>query len=172
MLSPTIELLLSLQRPGGGFLCAQGMSQTLIPIFPAESQIILQLLPLGEDYANIVYNGIFDPGMVPLTFYAYLQYYGARAADAIIAQWGLEHEFNSFVVVSRSAPAQILIENRSPLDQFYAGALFLVTIATEEDYHRILEALASIGALETNKLLRQLTTRLPTYPSSSPDGGS
>lgn len=169
-LPAAIELLLTLERPGGGGkLVYQGGSQTVIPLFPAGTQISLSLLPLGNDYLDIVYESAIDPAVIPLAFYGYGQYFGNRMYEGVITSWFTHNNIDSLVFISKSEPAQLLIENRSPLDQYYSGLVFLVSIATEYDYKEVLIALARIGNSakseqlqeEANRLLRQLVSHSP-----------
>jgi len=164
-----IEYLLTMERPGGGHLLHQGVSQTIIPAIPPNTQFVLQTLPFGTDYLDIVYASYVDLAVVPNAFYGWGQYYGARSYEGTLTAGFIANPIDSFVIISRSEPAMALIQNQTALNQYYAGIVYFLSVASEDDFNLITEALARIGtsakseqlAMEANQLLRQLTLSAP-----------
>jgi len=160
-----VEYLLAQQRPGGSYLVRQGGNQVLIPIVPPYTEVILQVFPGGGDYAELVYETYFSSEMVPGAFFAWAQHFGAKSSEGVLTGGVLANPLNGFVFVSAAQPALALIRNITPLNQFYCGHAFSLTIASEEDYKRVLETLDRLAtsvkaerlAQEAVNLLRVLT---------------
>jgi len=157
-----IESLLTIRRASsGGSLVHQGGSQTVINQLPPYTQIVLNVFPFGNDYFDIIYSSYIDPSVVPGVFFGYGQYFGSRTYDGVITSGFMTYTLESLVFISESEPAQALIRNDTPLYQYYAGAVFYVAIATEEDFNIVLEYLKGVGNKETNRLLDLLVAQQP-----------
>ena len=126
----------------------QGASQTLIPIVGPGQQFVLQAFPVQNDYLNIVYRSQIDPAVVPSVFFAWGQYYGNRVMEGRMTSYFTANQLDSFVFITQNEPAWILIRNLSPVNQYYSGVVFFITIASEEDYISILDALEKNGSLD------------------------
>lgn len=178
MLSNVIEYLLSLERPGGGRLVYAGGSQFIVPAFPPNTAITLTTAPFGNDYAYIPYYAAIGPAVVPGAFWGWGQHFGNRLYTGVIASWFMQNALDSFVFVTESEPAIAQLTNQTALNQYYEGISFFVAIASEDDYHRVLEALARLGtsarteqlAIEANRLLRKLAGE-PPVPEPPIGGG-
>lgn len=155
MLSYVIEYLLSLERPGGGRLVFGGGSQLIVPAFPPNTTITLTVAPYGNDYAYIPYYSAFAPAMVPGAFWGWGQQYGNKQYTGTLGSWFLTNPspLDAFVFVTEAEPAIAQLTNQSPLNQYYEGISFFIAIASEEDYHAVLEALARLA---TSARLEQL----------------
>jgi len=160
-----IEYLLSLQRPGGsGALVYQGAFQTIVPVMPPHTQIVLESYPLWNDYIDIMYNAGFDPMIVPNAFYAWGSYFGNRTYEGIVLPWWLNNTIESFIIVTPSEPAVAYILNRSPLTQMYAAIANFIAIATVDDFNIVLGEIKNMAtssksdelAQDANNLLKQL----------------
>ncbi len=143
-----VEYLLTLRRESGGLLVMQGASQTIIPAVVPGQQFVLQAFPIGTDYLNIVYSSQIDPAVVPGVFFAWGQYYGNRAYEGRMMSYWTANQLDSFVFISENEPAWALIRNLSPVNQYYSGVAFFITIASEDDYIAILDALKKNGSLD------------------------
>lgn len=177
-LSYVIEYLLSLERPSGGRLCYAGVSQLIIPIFPPNTTITLESGPLGSDYAYLPYLSTLGPAMVPSAFSGWGQQYGSRQYTGVLTSWFLNNILDSFAFVTDAEPGIAQITNQTALFQYYEGMVFIICIATEADYHMVLEALKRLStsarseqlAAEANLLLRSIATGEPPAPQP-PIGG-
>ena len=161
-----IEYLLSRSR-GQGYLVTQSVSQTIVPAVPAGIEFSLALLPVGSDYANLVYDSALNPDMVPNAFYGVAQYSGNQVISGILTNNWVQQMNDSFLIVSRTLPAVLTIRNRTNISQFYGGIIYFVSIKTEGTYKEVLQELERVGsskmeglAKEANQLLGALTQRL------------
>ncbi len=168
MLPYVIEYLLTLKK-SNAHVVHQGISQTIVPAVPPNTQIVLEVFPFADDYADLVYASYIDNAVMPGVFFAWGQYYGSRTYEGILTGGLINYSLDSFVYISSSEPAIALIENQTALNQYYAGRVFFLAIANEEDYQFIQEALARMGtsarleqlAIESTQLLRQIATGVP-----------
>jgi len=169
MLPYAIEYLLTLERPGGGRLVQQGGSQTIVPVVPPNTQIVLNVFPLAGDYIDILYHNIFDPAMVPMVYFAVEQHWGQRTHDGTLTSSAMAYPIDSYIIISESEPAFVRIFNMSPVNQFYSGAIFFIAVKSEGDYNLVKEALRFAGtsqeevqlARESNRLLRKIAGEPP-----------
>lgn len=156
-----VEYLLTIRRPGSGNLVHQGGSQTVINQLPPYTRIVLNVFPFGNDYFDIVYASYIDPAVVPDVYHGYAQYFGTRAYDGTLSSLFMNYPFESLVFISEAEPAQALIENNTPLYQYYSGVAYYVSIRTEEDFSLVLKHLKGVGTSETNRLLDMLVAASP-----------
>jgi len=167
-----VEFLLAQQRPGGSYLVRQGASQTVIPIVPPNTEFILQAFPYYSDFADIIYATCVDTTVIPGAFYGWAQYFGSKSYDGVLTEGFLSRPLETFIFVSESQPALALIRNQTGLNQYYAGMALFLSIASEEDYNRVLETLNRLGtsnkseqlAQEAVNLLRIMTGEPAPYP--------
>jgi hypothetical protein len=161
-----IEYLLSIEDAGGRRLVQQGVSQSVATI-PPLTQIVYDAEPWADAYYNIVFSSVFDTTMVPNSFYAYGQYSGSRASEGVVTQGLLGDRQDSFVLISKSNPARILLRNLTVLNQYYIGRVYYVRIETEEDAKLIKEKLGetsgnlSESAQQIIQLMKSATAKMP-----------
>jgi len=161
-----IEYLLSRSR-GQGYLVNQSVSQTIVPAVPAGIEFSLSLLPVSNDYANLVYDSALNPDMIPNTFYGTGQYAGNQVVSGILTSNWIHQMNASYLIVSRTLPAVLTIRNRTNVPQFYGGITYFLSIKTEGTYKEVLDELERVSsskmeglAKEANQLLTILTQRL------------
>lgn len=150
-----IEYLLTLRKPGGGHLVHQGASQTIVPAMPPNIEVVLQVFPLGDDYADIVYSSYIDPSVVPGAFYGWGQYFGARSYEGTLTTGFLTYPLETLVFISQSEPGLASIRNLTALNQYYAGMAFFITIASEDDYNTVMDALKHMGTSAKSEQLAE-----------------
>lgn len=167
MLPYVVEYLLSRISPDGGRLVMQGAHQTVVPIVPAGAQFTAQYLPVGNDYAVIIYGAAFDPTMIPGAFFVQFQSAGTQIYAMTATGWWTTNTPGTFLIVSRKEPTYLVIRNQTNVGQYYAGTAFYATIKTEGTYKQVLDELTRVGSAkqeqltqEANKLLAALTQRL------------
>ncbi len=151
MLPRIIEYLLSIRHPrgpNGRAIAAQGVMQVLIPILPANVQLVSQTLPFGSEYMDIIYETTLDPQMVPGALFGYAQYYGNRPYQGVFSGWLTNNNLYSYVTVTANTPAQSLVRNITNMNQYYAANVFYLTIQSKDDYNL---ALKYLDALITDK---------------------
>ena len=161
-----VEYLLSRSR-GQGYLVNQSVSQTIVPAVPAGIEFTLALLPIGNDYANLVYDSALNPDMVPNAFYGVAQYAGNQVISGVLTSNWVQQMNNSYLIVSRTLPAVLTIRNRTNIPQFYGGITYFLSIKTEGTYQEVLQELEHVSsskmeglAKEANQLLGALLERL------------
>ena len=171
-----IEYLLSQERGDAshGRLCFQGMSQIVVPAIPPNTQFVLTSTTLSSDFANIVYQASWDPAMVPGVFYVYAQNYGNRTYEGIVTAMWLQQSVDAYVLITQSQPGQMMINNISPLNQYYAGRTFFLSIKSPDDYNLILEALRRASSEKLESLASQAVSMLSVLSNTPlpPQGGS
>lgn len=161
-----IEYLLSRPR-GDGFLVTQSATQIIVPSFPPQTEITLTSGPGGSDFANIAYETRLHPRVVPDAFWGIAEYTGHRVISGILSELMYPAMMESFLIVTDAQRGVATIRNRTNIPQFYGGAVVVVVIRTEEDYHEVIKELERVGsqkmeglAKEANDLLSALTERL------------
>jgi hypothetical protein len=158
-LSPIIEFLLTLERPGGGRLLQSGASQYIVTI-PPNTSIVVDLAPELDDWLQILYLVSFDPVMVPSAFYAYGSNMGVRSYEGIATQWWTNTTVDTYVIVSERSPTEALIQNLSNLNQYYHGNTHFLSIRSEEDYNEVRKALLIQNNMDATSLLNKMERAL------------
>jgi hypothetical protein len=168
-----VEYLLSLERGDAahGRLCFQGMQQLVVPVIPPNTQIVLTSATMGSDYAYIVYQASWDPDMVPGVFYVWAQNYGNRMYEGLVTAIWLQQAVDTYAVITQSQTGQMMINNISPLNQYYVGRTLFLTIKTPDDYAIVSEALKRASSEKLESLassavhLLSLMTKSPLPPA-------
>jgi hypothetical protein len=136
-----IEYLLTLQRPDGGHIVQHGINQ-LDTIIPPLQKVTINQIPYSNEFIDIVYFFAFDPSMVPDAFYAWSMIEGMRTYEGIMSEWWLNNAtIDSWVVITQNMPITALLENRTPLNQYYKGRAAFVSIASKEDNDLVIKEL-------------------------------
>jgi len=172
-----VEYLMSRISPDGGRLVMQGAHPIIVPAVPPGVQFTVQYLPVGIDYAVIVYAAAFDPNMIPSAFFAQFQSAGTQIYQSTVTGWWIDNTPGTFLIVSRKEPTYLVIRNQTNIAQNYTGTAFYASIKTEGNYLQVIDELSHIGnkksdqlATEANALLGNLTDRLG-YPRPRITGG-
>lgn len=139
-LSPLIEYLKALERPGGGHLCQHGASQAIIPILPAGFRVIVDMVPPTNIYATIIFHAGWA-GMLPHAWEKSWFSSGAAVFSATLTQNYIDFGIDTFVIVTDSLPVHVELENVSPVNQYYEHNYMLLTIPTLEDLNLLREAI-------------------------------
>ena len=160
-----IEYLLTLKRAsGGGPLVTQGQTQIIIPLIAPGQTVTVQQHPYANEYMDILFMWAFDTALVPMAFYAWGSYFGARPWEGIAHSWWMANSTPSFVFITESQPAYALIYNRSPLAQTYMATGSHLAIQNEEDFNEVYKQIDLMAtsenslnlAVEANGLLSQI----------------
>jgi len=167
--SPLIEHLLAMGRPTGGMLVAPDAVQILIRTFPPRTTLAFSAGPTGGDFAVIIYGVGLGAGMIPDAFAGYIAIWGTRPIMGVFTQTTLKMEFQSFLWVTRGAPAQMFFTNVTGLLQYFEVNYVGLRVATEADYKLVFKEIERVGtsarseqlAEEANRLLGRLTKPLP-----------
>ena len=147
MLPRLVEYLLSIRRPGAGRpLVTQSGVQAIIPIFPANTQVASENVPPNFEYMDIIYQVTLDPQMNPGAFSAVCTYVGGRPINGVATQWFMQNDLYTFVVITKSNPGQSILENITPLNQYYAANFWYLSIASKEDAEDVYKYLESLVA--------------------------
>lgn len=169
MLPSIVEYLLSLPRPGGGWLVHRGGLQVIIPAFPPNTTITYIVTPLADAYAQLGWATRFGTTMVPNAFTGFVQQWGSRLYTGTLSQRIISDVVDYFIVVTLAEPTYLYISNASPLNQYCEVIGDFLVISSEEDYALILDALSRVYtsakseqlAQEANKLLTRLAVQIP-----------
>jgi len=168
MLPYAIEWLLTQKDESGARLCYQGISQTIIPLYPPGQLITLQLLPFGTDFCDIVFQSAVAPAVVPNVFYFEGVQYGNRDYVGMLGSWTTNNNMFSYVPIKAADPALMRLENVSPVVQYYEGMVGFVSIKSQEHYDLILERLERRG---TSDKIEALAEDCKTLLNSLVEGG-
>ena len=170
-LPTVVEYLLTLMREDGtGFLCGQSATQFITRVIPPGTVISIDTFPVDGDYVNIVFLNQLNPGIVPNAFYATATYYGSKTSDGIVTASWLTDPVYTLVVVSNAMPARVLLENISPLTQFYSASVQFLSITTEADYYKVIDRLRFANFSDANRLADKLVASIMGVPPGSPPG--
>ena len=168
--TPMVEYLLALRRPGGGQLVRYGAIQVTVPIFPAGMEITFTLNPYFGSYASIEYWHKFSPSIVPgsLQFASY--HSGMQLQAELIGTVLTAESHNTWIEITESDPITTIINNVSNVNQFFENTDFFLLIDSEADLDMVREAVRNWGAFEslgtkideTNRLLRDIARGVPS----------
>jgi len=166
-MSPLVEYLLAVRRPGGGALCRMGIAQWQA-VFPAGAVGVWDVYPEEGTYANITYwfgvSGITPPNVFDVNIYNFgVETSGGLYSDLVIGPQGN----SGFAVRTQSNPVRQIIRNISGLNQYDESIEYFLIIDTEADYKTVMGLIdewnVSAGQRqlqeETNELLRQLVAK-------------
>lgn len=133
----------------------EGFNQT-VAIIPPGFSISLTNTPLGNNFALIVYQAILDPRMIPDVFSIDLIFSGNKILSGTINAWVTNNQIDGLVIMSNSRPGTLNIHNISNLNQMYNGAIWYITISTQQQWKEVLEALERLGSTDADKLADKL----------------
>ena len=176
-MTPLIEYLMALRRPGGGKLCRFGVQLFTIPILPPLMSVTVTVTPYFGSYMSIEYWHRFSPAIVPNTVEWTVRHGGMEIASGLVSQVATDESHNFWLEITESDPSVATITNVTPVNQFYETLDHFLLVDNEEDYLRVKEVIRNWGndnvlaALrETNQLLRAISTGQPA--PQPPIGGS
>jgi len=164
---PTCEYLMTLQRPGGGVLCAIGAAQVLVRIFPPDVTLAISGGPADADYGQIIFGVSMGEDMVPDAFTGYMALWGSRVVQGIVTRTVLGGSYigHEFLWVTESQPSNLYFHNDTPVNQRFEANYAFLRIATEGDYHMVKNALVHMRtSAESERLLRALAGEQPQQP--------
>lgn len=173
MLPNVIEYLLTQQRPGGGWLVYRGGLQVVIPVFPPGATVNYAVTPLADVYAQLGWATRFGTDMVPNSFFASCQQYGSRVFSGIVSQRVIADSIDYFIMVTDSEPTLLSITNTSPLNQYCEVIGDFLVIGSDDDYAKVLEALARLGTSSKSEALAEEANRFLSARArpGAPPGG-
>lgn len=166
-MTPIIEYLLSLNRPGGGNLCFPHRMQFIIPQFPPLTTLSFNLYPPLGVYAAIKYASSISPQGVPGAIYMEITQAGSMYAQGFgEADWTRE-SLPYFVVFTQGKPIYIQLSNVTALHQRLAATQFNLLIPSKDDLDNVYRHLDAYGGGITgrageaaNVLLSQIVSLL------------
>lgn len=173
-MTPMVEYLLALRKPGGGQLVRYGAMQFTIPIFPPGMSITWQTYPYFGSYCSIDYWHRYSPAMVPGAFTLVASHAGMVVQAGLVGASILAESHNTWLEITESSPYVVILTNVSGVNQFFEGLESFLLVDSEESLEMVREVVRHWGAYdpvvealrETNQLLRQLAGGLPVpYPS-------
>ncbi len=130
----------------------QGTDQTVVTI-PPLTRIVLNKLPISNDFADIVYQSVFDQLMVPNVFSAEAAFGGKTIQSGLITEGIVNAGLDSFVIISSLKPARVTIENLTNLNQYYSSTIFFLTISSKEVLDLIIDLLRRVSTSERSEEL-------------------
>lgn len=163
-ITPLIEYLMALSRPGGGRLVRFGVMLFTIPILPPEIEITVVVTPYFNSFVSIEYWHRFSPAIVPGTVNWIVQHTGVEIASGIVTQVATVESHNFWMEITESNPSVATITNLTRVNQFWETLDHFLIINSEEDYLLVKEIVRNWGAFEsvagkideTNYILRQI----------------
>lgn len=163
-ITPIIEYLLALTRPGGGKLVRFGGVQITVPVFPPGMSITWAITPYFDAFACIEYLHRFSPSIVPNAFNFNSTHRGMLLQTGLISTIVTVESHNTWIEVTEQEPITTTITNVSGVNQFFESGESFLIIDSEEDLNFVREVVRNQGALEsipgllkeTNQLLRQI----------------
>jgi len=165
-LPPIVEHLLSRRRGTGGIV-HQAVHQILVPVLPAQTQVVVYSMPTATDYMQIVYKGFMSPAVVANTVFTVAQYHGNQTMSAIVDQTLIGRELDSFLIVTQKQPAILTLRNRTNVAQAYFAFGEFLVVRTEGDYKEVVHELENVGnslmeplAIQANAMLTSINNHM------------
>lgn len=140
------EFLMTLQRPGGGYLAEQAGGQLIVPIFPPNTSVSV-VVPPSNSYASIGYNYAFSPAMIPDAFTFTFRHKGRDIRVSTATALALESKLWTFALVTRKDPIYISLTNVSGGNQYLEFLSWFIAVPSAEDLELVWAALRDL----TNK---------------------
>jgi len=184
ILPEVISYLLTLRYPGsqtgrGDFVCYQHSLQVAIPMIMPGQDIIYTVRPYQGVYAMIVYMRQIGTDMVPNTFVATVQQFGAVIhSNAAITQVYRDGDHPGFVLITEQEPITVIVSNISPLVQRGEMDAHFVLIPSPTDLETVTDALRRLHTSKVSEEHLQQAAHLLGVISQSasaplpPVGGS
>ena len=156
MMPDVINYLLSIRDPiSGNFLCHRGGWQTVVPIWPPGVATTFRIEPLFGWHALISYDMYFGDDMVPNSFTATIQQYGANAYTGVLTV-GSKREgiLSHLLFITSQQLGWVRITSLSNMSQRLEMGGEWLAVQTGDHYRAILEAL---NRLETSRNLDDMS---------------
>lgn len=172
--TPMVEYLLALEKPGGGKLTRFGGVTVTLPVWPPGLSITFTLTPYFNTFASIEYWHRFSPSIVPGAFNFASSHRGIQVQLGILGTVHTSESHNTWIEITEAEPIVTTIINVSGVNQFFENTESFLIVDSEDDFKAIREVVRNWGAFEsvatelreTNQLLREVGLRI-----SSPVGG-
>ena len=159
MLPEIVNYLLTLERPGGGWLVYRGGYQVIIPAVPPNTEVSYTVTPLNA-FAWLGWATRFGTDMVPNAFTGYIHQYGTTSYTGTLTQRIRDDAFDYFIVVTESQPTIVSVTNVTALNQRCEVIGDFLVISNEDDWELCLEALRRIYTSVKSERLAEEANRL------------
>lgn len=167
-LSPSIEFLASLGRPGGGRLCHPFRVQYLMPNMPPGVVLSFAVAPPVNIFAAFKYGATYSPETRPDTIYIEMSQSGDMLIQGLCAADWIANYMDYFIIYSWSDPLYVQMINTSNLTQRWVSTMWILLVTSERDYVEIIRLLEAYQSktttdadIERNNLLQQLIDKYP-----------
>lgn len=175
-MTPMVEYLLALRRPGGGQLVRYGAIQVTVPVFPPGMSITFALTPYFGSYASIEYWHRFSPSIVPGAFMFASSHSGIQLQVGLIGTVHTSESHNTWIEITDSNPVTTIITNVSGVNQFFENVDAFLLVDSEADLEMVREVVRNWGNFtaisdkldETNRLLREIARGLGVAVAPQP----
>ena len=165
-LSPLIEYLLALKRPGGGNVCRFGVIQLIVAAFAGNTILTYQATPYFNTYAAIKFWSRFSPAMVPNAFVFVEEHRGQQLGVGTISALIIDEGFTFWPLITDAYPILTRATNTTVLNQYFEVLDFYIMVDNEEDLDKINDIvyrwgdspLHKVPQDRTNELLEQLNS--------------
>lgn len=155
-LTPLVEYLLAYQKPEGTRVCRLGVVQTVIPYFPGNTAITLDVYPEYGAEANIEFFVRLSPQIVPGAFQISSIHYGVeQGAGGTL--YSLGQGQNIWVEITQAHPVHTTIANVTNVGQFYEVLDWFLIVQSLDDLRLVHEIVREFGSGERpGKLLAEI----------------
>lgn len=134
MLPSAVEDIISMERPGGGWLGEMAGSTASLPTFAPGADTTVYLRPPESRYAVIAFWSQVTPWLVPDTLTAHFQWSGHGIYGAIWSATPIGSGVPGWAVVTNDAPLIAHVHNESNLTQRVEMGYLYIVIYSEKDY--------------------------------------
>lgn len=166
--SPLVEYLMALRRPGGGKLCRFGVQLFTIPILPPRVNVTATIMPYFGSYVSIEYFHRFSPAIVPNTVDWTLRHAGVEVAAGLVSAVAVAESHNFWLEITESDPSVATIENVTDVCQFWETLDHFLLIDSEEDYKLVREIVYNWGNDSVLDILKESNRLLTAIAGGKP----
>lgn len=144
-LSPLVEYLLGYQKPEGTRICRLGVVQTVIPYFPANTSITLDVYPEYGAECNIEFFIRLSPQIVPGSFtLSSIQFGVEQGSGGTLYTMGQGQ--NIWVELTQAHPARTTIANVTNVGQFYEVQDWFLIVQSKDDLKLVHDLIREFGS--------------------------
>lgn len=171
MLPATIDYILSLRDGSGGSVASLDQHQVIVPNFPPLTTVNYSVSPFTPIQAYILYEFVFGEAMVPHSFDVKIRHGSGYILNVIVSGRFTSQPVNVFAVIGEQNPAlNVAVTNLRLLANYYELTTSYVSIASQENYKIVLDALRRLHT--SSRLENLVEDSKKILAQMSPTGGS
>ena len=159
-----VELLRTLGWERQVNLVGAGTTQVVIPVFPPNTKVDLQLVPTESNYCNVYYAAALGDDTMPNALTFKYRAWGSTLFSGTLTSGYLGTELEFLVPTFHNQPTDVTIANTTALAQRIELNTKTLIINTEDDYKVVVKALQQRGtSAKTEEELEKIVQLLAKF---------